>query len=486
MSTVAPQPRAWLAWVVALCVLLAIIRESPHLADEVWEDEAATLLLFAADGVGHAFSDYRLPNNHMLFSATLSLWWARGDSVFHARLLPALMWLASTALLLVIGRRSLGWPAAALGAALWSGSALVAAFQLGLRGYAFSWPFTLLLFAACQQFIVAGRREAALLVLGAGVASIAILPTNAMVVAVCVCWALLRDYIERGVWRPAAALRAAIAAGMSLLGVLIYLPHRAEVQQHMHNGFSHWSTSDILSHWLLASSAPYWPLLPVLLAGVWAAARAEPVATRYARHAALALAVSLLVVIVLAVALSPTPLVPRALVPLLPLWCLALGGLLAAAVSYLAARLRQPLMPSLAVVAAFCFALGQLVPACAGIAWRFPSGDDLCHQFYRHDYRPDTLARAIDARFAGQTVLVDPHTLWPLAFAQWNNRLRHIVALDVGQWPRGVAAPLPRLLISESLDGGHALLARVTHAQPREMVQVLDSGVLKLYALRWQ
>lgn len=142
--------------------------------------------------------------------------------------------------------------------------------------------------------------------------------------------------------------------------------------------------------------------------------------------------------------------------------------------------------PALAVAAAVCFALGQWVPACAGVAWRFPRGDDLCHQYYRHGYRPDALSRAIDARFAGQAVLVEPGTLWPLACVQWNNDLRHIVALDVGQWPRGGAAPLPRLLISESLDAGRALLARVTQAQPREMVQVLDSGVLKRYALRWE
>ena len=45
---------------------------------------------------------------------------------------------------------------------------------------------------------------------------------------------------------------------------------------------------------------------------------------------------------------------------------------------------------------------------------------------------------------------------------------------------------MPQLLISHSRDEGRALLARVTRAQPREMVQVLDSDVLKLYALRWQ
>ncbi len=479
-------PRPWLAGVVALCVLLAIANEMPHLADDAWQDEAATLMVFAAHGVSHAFTDYSMPNNHMLFSAALSLWWSQGDSIVHARLLPALMWLISTALFIVVGRRSLGWPATAFGLALWTSSVLVAAFQLGLRGYAFSWPFTLLLFTACQHFIVDGRRRAALLVLGAGVASLAILPTNAVVVAVCVSWAVLRDGIEHRALRRAAVLRAAIAAILGLLGVLLYLPHRAELQAHMHHGFSHWSGIEVITHWLLASSAPYWPLLPLLLFGTWIAWRAETLDARRAGHSALALVASLWGVMPLAVLLSPTPLVPRALVPLLPLWCLALGGLLAPGVINLASRDGRPMAPSLAMVAALCFALGHLVPACGGFDWRFPAGDDLCHQYYRRpDYRPAALLRAIDAHFGGEAVLVEPGTLWPLAFVQWNAGLHHALIRDIGQWPQGAAATLPRLLVSESRAAGLALLARVTHAQPRELVEVLDSGVLKLYALRW-
>ena len=123
MSGGGVRERPWLAGVVLMCVLLAVIGELPHLKDDAWQDEAATLMLFAAHGVREAFGNYSMPNNHMLFSAALSLWWARGDSVMVARLLPALMWLVSTALMVVVGRRSLGWPATALGVALWTGGA---------------------------------------------------------------------------------------------------------------------------------------------------------------------------------------------------------------------------------------------------------------------------------------------------------------------------------------------------------------------------
>ena len=106
MTATAKQPCTWLAEVVALCVLLAMVSELPHLTDDAWQDEAATLMLFAAHSLGRAFSDYSMPNNHMLFSTILSLWRARGDSVLHARLLLELVWLVSTVLLLAIGRRS--------------------------------------------------------------------------------------------------------------------------------------------------------------------------------------------------------------------------------------------------------------------------------------------------------------------------------------------------------------------------------------------
>jgi len=485
MSVTESKPRPWLAGVVLLCVVLATISELPHLHDDVWQDEAATLMVFAAHGVGEAFRNYSMPNNHMLFSATLSLWWSRGDSVMHARLLPALVWWVATALMVVTGRRQLGWPATALAVALWSGSALVAAFQFGLRGYAFSWPFTLVLFAACQRFIVDGERRAAPLIACAGIASIAILPSNVMVLAVCVGAALLRAVLAQGALRARHLLYSAIAAGLGLLGVLVYLPHRAELQQHMHNGFSHWSAVEVVSHWLLASSAPYWPLAPLLVFGAWRLVRGAEVDRRDGQ-AALALLASLALVMPFAVLSSPTPLVPRALVPLLPLWCLAMGGVLAPAVSALAQRARWAVLPALAGVALLCFALGRVMPACDGANWRFPVGDDLCHQYYRQDYRPDALLRAIDTQFGGEAVLVEPGTLWPLAFVQWNHGLRHARVRDVGQWPRGPYAPRPALLVSDTPAHGLALLARVTAARPRALAQVLDSGVLKLYAVRWQ
>lgn len=478
--------RPWLAGVVAVVLLLAILAQLPHLADDAWEDEAATLVLFAAQDVAHAFGDYRLPNNHMLFSAALSLWWSRGDSMTSARLVPAVSWLCSMALMIVCGRRTLGWYATALGIALWSGGALAAVFAVALRGYGFSWPWTLLVMFAAQRYVVDGQRSAGLLYVVASFACLAILPTNAMVIAVCVTWSLLLGRQADGTLRRGVLGRAALALPAGLLGALVYLPHRAQLLSHMHNGFSRWSSAEVLGHWWLASSAQYWPLLPLMVYGAFVTRTALDADRDRDARRAVALAASLLLVVPLAVLLSPTALVPRALVPLLPLWCLAGGGLLVPAVTRAAAIWRWPLPQTCAALVLICFALGRLVPACGGVAWQFPPGDDLCHPFYRHDYRPALLLHALDQHYAGAPVLIESRAVWAMIFAQWNARSQRVLLLDQASWRSTLATRAPQLVVSASQSAARAVAVQVMAREPRVVRQVLNSGVLKLYALDWQ
>ena len=486
LSGMVKTARPWLAYVVAVSLALSLLAQLPHLADDAWQDEAATLMVFAAQGFAHAFSDYTMPNNHMLFSATLSLWWSRGDSVRSARLLPGLVWLLSMALMIASGRRTLGWPATALGSALWSGGALTAAFAVALRGYAFSWPCTLVAFAAAQAFVRDGAWRAGLLFALACAANLAILPTNALVSLVCVSAAWLSCRWEDGGARRAPLARALIALPLGLLGAAVYLPHREQLAQHLQHGFSAWSSAQIAQHWLLASSAQYLCLLPLLAYGVWLSwhARQSHVA-RDGMRAMVLLAV-LIVLIPAFLALAPTPLVPRALVPLLPLWCLALGGVLAPACVALCARLRWPETEVLAAAALLFFALGRVVPACGGLAWRFPPGDDLCHQYYRDDYHPTAMLSAIATRFGAAAVLVDPAAHWALEFVQWNRSEHAVRLLDASLWAQAMGGQLPRLVVGDSAPAASALLRAITARTPHDMHVVLDSGYLKLYGVGWR
>ena len=477
--------RPWLAAVVAVVLLLALVAQLPHLSDDAWEDEAATLTLFASQGPAHALRDYSLPNNHMLFSAALSLGWSRGDSVTRARLVPAASWLLSMLLMIACGRRVLGWPATALGIALWSGSALTALFALALRGYGFSWPWTLLVMFAAQRYIVDGQRSAGWLYVVASFVCLAILPTNGMVVAACVTSSVLLGLHEHGVPRREILIRALLALPAGLLGALIYLPHRAALLAHMHSGFSRWSSAEVVGHWLLASSAQYWPLLPLMIVGAWRARGGLDADPGSDGRRAVALSASLLLVMPLAVLLSPAALVPRALVPLLPLWYLAGGGLLVPAVTRVAAKWRWPLTQTFAALALVCFALGRLMPACGGVVWQFPPGDDLCHPFYRHDYRPALVLRTLEKRYPGAQVLIEARDVWVMLFAQWNAPTQQVLLVDQMSWRRSLAPRAPRLVMSTSPVAARALAMQVMAREPRAVRELLDSGVLKLYTLEW-
>ena len=486
MRRVSLTQRPWLAAVVTVVMLLAMLAQLPHLSDEAWEDEAATLKLFAAQGPAHAFNDYSLPNNHILFNAALSLWWSRGDSVSSARVVPAVSWLLGMLFMLVCARPTLGWPATTLGMALWSGSALTGVFALALRGYGFSWPWVLLVMFGAQRYIVAGQRSAGLLYVCASFICLAILPTNGMVVLVCVTWSALLGMQTRGPARREILVRALLALPAGLLGALVYLPHRAQLLAHMHSGFSRWSSAEVLGHWLLASSAQFWPLLPLMIYGAWLIRAGLPEHERQNGRSTLALATSLSVIVPLAVLLSPTPLLPRALVPLLPVWCLAGGALLVPAISRLAVMWRWPVLQTLAALILICFALGRLMPACGGVQWKFPAGDDLCHQFYRDNYRPALLLQTTAQHYSGAKVLIESREVWPMLFAHWNTRGLHVLLLDQESWRRTLAPDAPRWVISTSPVAARALAQQVVAHQPRAVFQQLDSGMLKLYALDWE
>ncbi len=347
---------------MAFCLLLVIVAELPHLRDDAWEDEAATLMLFASGTPLDAFRDYRLPNNHMLFSATLAAWWSRGESVEHARLLPALAWVLSMVLMVMGGRRLLGWPAAAVGIGVWSGAALTAFFALALRGYAFSWPFVLTVFACAPGWVSERAWRAGLATAAAGALAFMILPTNGIALASALAFALLCDARAHGRLRGTACMRALTALALAAGGLVVYVPHRAAMMAHMQGGFSTWSSIEIMTHWWLAASSQCLPLLPVLAWGAWRARRAP---AQDPARAALDLALVLMVVPLCAVAASPVALVPRALVPLLPLWCLALGGLLAAAVSAPQLRCRVSVTAGCALLVVAAFACGRAMPDCA-------------------------------------------------------------------------------------------------------------------------
>ena len=136
------------------------LRVLPGLSDTVWQDEAATLLLYAKRQFTYPFAVYPQPNNHMLFSGVLSLTWERGDTPVQSRMLPLWTWFVT--LVAITAIRILGSRAGLIELAVFCGNSVTEAFAHELRGYAFSWPWILLMAATMLPFVRGSNHPAGL------------------------------------------------------------------------------------------------------------------------------------------------------------------------------------------------------------------------------------------------------------------------------------------------------------------------------------
>ena len=124
---------------LALVLLTGLGLALPHLRDEVWYDESYTLDYFATGNLGHAFTRYHEPNNHILFSALLSVWRGVTDAAPVLRLLPLMFFLVALVLLAAGAARLAGGVAGMLAGMLFATSHVTLNFALQLRGYGPSW-----------------------------------------------------------------------------------------------------------------------------------------------------------------------------------------------------------------------------------------------------------------------------------------------------------------------------------------------------------
>ena len=382
--------------VIALLFYLAL----PGLRDELWQDESYTLYTYADKGLLHPFSSYERPNNHILFSASLVLWSKLSTSLVFLRLLPFLFFLAATLLLAEALRRYCGVLAAGIGTFLFVSSHVVLGFATELRGYGPSWLPVAGGMLLLPLYMKSGRRLFAVLYLLCAVLAIGILPSNVLVFAIFMCWAIflpgkdradgeagIRDGRKR-LLLPLAAMPAGV---ISYVGVLGELGTRAQ------HAWSPWSFGDIFGHFLWATFHEWiWLLAPFLMLGIFSllrSARASALGDPARSQLALLLATLLLPLFSFALLylfLGHLPF-PRCLVPLLPIWY-GLAGLLLA-------RGIESVVPVDGKMARACSAAALLVFASlaivreqdnAGYAARHldtEAHQDLYDQYYHQAYR---------------------------------------------------------------------------------------------------
>ena len=466
----------------------------PHVTHGLWQDEAKTLVLFASRGFVHPFTDYSIPNNHILFSALLSVWRsAFGDSLPVLRALPLLCFLASLGVLAGAARRLGGREASWLACLLFGTSHVTLNFAVELRGYGASWlPVAAALWIA-PGFAERGGAGRGAAYVACHAAAVALIPANALAGAILALWSTALA-VASGRLRE-RALRLVVMALAPAVGGLAYAavwPQLLAATAWDYPEGAQWSTAGVFLHWLWATLVDFWwlaPLLAVGLAGLARDARRGGPESASA-HSALWLAASCALVPPAAFGLAPRTPPPRLLVSLLPIWyALFAVGLAAGWRVLLAGRPGMERGARLALpVAALAVALVRESDN-AGFASRHADPTvphDLYDQMYHHEYDPAATARLmreLEGRSPG-LFLTDYHGLWSLSVHLDSERggprpqLLHFRAIRPGRR----FAPEDRVyLVTTGLPKANRMLAH--HGQPplTEADRVGSTGFFEIY-----
>jgi len=488
----------WSAWhlaAFALAVAGAFLLVAPHLRHPLWQDEVKTLVMFASDGVLHPFRSYQIPNNHVLFSAALSVWAEGVNSVAGLRALPAAAYLCSAVLLgLCVGR--FGGASAGVFASLLFGTSHVShAFAAQLRGYGFSWLPIVIAYCLLQPFLTGGGWRIGLAYAAAAAASVAVLPTNGVIVAVLGVFAAATAALEGRLCervtlgRVAVVLLAPLAGAVAYVGVLPRLLATAEID------YSPWTLSGMAEHWLWATAVDFAWLAPLALLGaavtVHRAVRGRG-EDRAAARRALVFASACVAVPALGFALLPQLPYARNLVPLLPLWYAALGCFLAT--GWRVALARWPRASGPAQVA-------LVLAVVAAAAWREADEpdrlareagpevvQDLYHQYYHQAFDPVAMARRLEEIGSGSQAvfLTDFNGEWVVGFETERRygraareRIVHFLDAEKGLPDRRGRVPI--YVLTHHLERAREIARHHGLLQPNERDLVVSTGFFKLF-----
>ena len=472
---------------IILLWVLGTLRVLPGLSDAVWQDEAATLLLYANREFTYPFAVYPQPNNHMLFSGVLSLTWERGDTPVQIRMLPLWTWFVTLVAITITAIRILGPRAGLIGLAVFCGSSVTGAFALELRGYAFSWPWILLMAATVLPFVRGSNRPAGLAYGLGAVGCIAIMPTNVLAGGVCLSWAFFDRIFGRNSLPAGWQTRFAAALVFSVAGLGIYMGVLDDVRMHAAAAWSTWTNSRIFNHWFESTLGEFvWatPLMAAgLLASLWRLGRRQ---THSQAEPGTLLFLALFTVIAVTLALSPVALFPRTFVPLLPLWCLSVGGLISSGLDLLFNRWAFDRLKLAAGGALGVFALGHFTPPCAGDLQN--GSQDLCHQFYHQEYFPARALAQLNELLNGSNlpVMLDTEAAWALGFEYWNRPGAVLRLFEYRNWASSVGGEVrPRFVVSPTPEGVTGMLQSIGFEAPRSIDVLAESGYFNVYRIDW-
>lgn len=467
------------ALVMALSIAWGLFLALPHAQEAIWQDEAVTLLFHASRGVIAPFQDYVSPNSHVGFTSLLSAWMQLhpdGVDLFSLRMLPLLFFAAAIPLAYAAARRLGGATCAAIATLIFATSPVSENFATQLRGYGPSWLFMALAFLSSLALAASTRhaRRWHAAYLAACLGSVAILPTNVYWLSVIAGAASLSLYYASGPAAPAKVWRtvALLLAGPPLALALAYAGIWGELVGFAGHDFSPWGRLDLVAEWLRASSANFRWLFPLTGAGLAVAimgiAKSDP--RRSDTIVPLTVALGFLTLIVV----MPNPPFPRTLVPFLPVWIAVMTKFLLEGARALVER-RQ-----VAAAAGGLVALGLLLFAtpvgtdCRGAKG---SGDpthyDLCHQYFRDGYLPESILDAWAAEGAQRPIVSGYEAFYALQVLGAPARLIHYDRLPGD-------LKLAPLVVASDPSEFELILGRLG-VDATDYAQLADTGYFKVY-----
>jgi uncharacterized membrane protein len=400
---------------ISVLMLVGVALVLPHLFDAIWQDEAYTLLGFASRGFLYPFTDYHLPNNHVLLSAMLSLWWSPGESVIALRLPFLLAFIASMALLVSIARKIAGETVALLAIIFFSFGTVASNFTLQLRGYGISWLFVTLMVWALLAWVHYNQARFGFIYGLSGAILLAIVPTNLLTCLVIMGWGAVL-ICQQSIAPRDKMLRLLALCGLPLLGLSAYIAIWPQVLAASGKAFSDWTKTGAYAEFYLSYLSDFIVVLPIVLLGLITGRKFE---SNDYRPGWLMASVILVPVVFLAVLKNPP--FPRNFVPLIPLISLSLAVFTEKGLNVLQARKWIQPLPAVALIAVLVLAMKFAAWDCRKIA-KLDSVSNICSTYYQHDYRPESVAAFLASRTdnASGLVLADFEGLFALMFLNAN------------------------------------------------------------------
>lgn len=461
------------------------------MSDELWMDEALTLMEYAGNGWFYPLTHYNEPNNHVLFSILLSFWqgFLPADvDVQVLRLLPMAFFLPALVVVFFAGRRIGGGLCGTVAVLLFASSSVSANFATQLRGYAPSWlPFALVMLCAPRVFDDP-RRVWRGLYLAAAAIGVALLPSNLFLLLI-VAGGFWAYHALKPAPRPAHFWRGLIwLAAAPFAGLIAYVGIWRELLKASHESWGNWHGQALFGHWGFSTISDFTWLLPLLAVAValllWRILRRDGRGDMPLPPAMALVFVVPIGTLAWVVAMPVTPL-PRTLVPLLPVWYVLVGILVAYFVNAWPARWRP-------------LAAGGMVILVAGLSLNAPRnqpcggappaialhGLDLCHQFHRMDYHPARTLKALQELQSGQPprlVMTEAEGRYALSAAARGTLtfFDYQQYADMGRLP---GVPLP--LVVANGETQMELMVKTLGFDPARYALSADMGHFKIYVGR--